>query len=347
YPNLFNPRQALALGLIIKYVRERIEELVEKEGEFGAATGLYLAFGIDKLVDFNSIITTWNSNQATVRSSIGSYYKFRRFRLEGIYAEAIVPFKTLEWIFEPNSKSETTGGICPILKELCEKLEGKGNKIKVKLCNVLELFQILKEKVDVVNVDPPYYDQHIYSDFSEFFWPFLKTSLDKGLDFLFEENFLPSWNPNCWRSPKKDEVISRNSKDNLFEVKLKKALTEIKKVLQDDGLLILWFSHRKLEAWKALIKALQGAGFRLTNIIPLISEHPTRSITKGGTSGFSHVLVLIARKSENTFTVKKEELKKRVIEQAKKAKIYPSEEIGETNLKIISSAVDLAISLLC
>ncbi|MFH8132345.1 MAG: hypothetical protein QW321_01940 [Candidatus Aenigmatarchaeota archaeon] len=347
YPNLFNPRQALALGLIIKYVRERIEELVEKEGEFGAATGLYLAFGIDKLVDFNSIITTWNSNQATVRSSIGSYYKFRRFRLEGIYAEAIVPFKTLEWIFEPNSKSETTGGICPILKELCEKLEGKGNKIKVKLCNVLELFQIMKEKVDVVNVDPPYYDQHIYSDFSEFFWPFLKTSLDKGLDFLFEENFLPSWNPNCWRSPKKDEVISRNSKDNFFEVKLKKALTEIKKVLQDDGLLILWFSHRKLEAWEALIKALQGAGFRLTNIIPLISEHPTRSITKGGTSGFSHVLVLIARKSENTFTVKKEELKKRVIEQAKKAKIYPSEEIGETNLKIISSAVDLAISLLC
>ncbi|MEM3544347.1 MAG: hypothetical protein QXO45_00760 [Nitrososphaerota archaeon] len=203
YSSLFNPRQALALGLIIKFVKERVKELVEREGEFGAAIGLYLALGIDRLADFNSIITTWNSNQATVRDSIGSYYKFRKFRLEGIYAEAIVPFRTLEWIFEPNTKNETTGGICPILRELCEKLEGKGNKIKVELRNVLELSKSFNEKVSVINVDPPYYDQHIYSDFSEFFWPLLKVSLSNGSECLFKENHLSSWSPSSWRPPKR------------------------------------------------------------------------------------------------------------------------------------------------
>lgn len=347
YSSLFNPRQALALGLIIKFVKERVRELVEKEGEFGAAVGLYLALGIDRLADFNSIITTWNSNQATVRDSIGSYYKFRKFRLEGIYAEAIVPFRTLEWIFEPNVKDETTGGICPILRELCEKLEGKGNKIKVELRNVLELSKSFNEKVSVINVDPPYYDQHIYSDFSEFFWPLIKVSLNDGLEHLFKENYLSSWSPSSWRPPKEDEIVSRNPKNNLFEIKFEKALIEMKKVLRDDGLLVLWFSHRRLEAWRAVVRALRGAGFKLTNIIPLVSEHPTRSITKGGASGFSHVLILVARKSENTFTIDEEELKRRVIDQARKARLYPSEKIKDEELKIISSAVNLAVSSLC
>ncbi|MEM3423148.1 MAG: hypothetical protein QXE51_01115 [Nitrososphaeria archaeon] len=347
YSNLFNPRQALALGLIIEFVRERMEKLVEKEAEFGAAVGLYLALGVDRLADFNSIVTTWNKNQSTIRDTVGSYYKFRKFRLEGIYAEAIVPFKTLEWIFEPNVKDKTAGGICPILRELCQKLEGKGDKVKVYLCNVLELSKFFNEKVSVVNVDPPYYDQHIYSDFSEFFWPLLKVSLGNGLEYLFKENYLSSWSPSSWRPPRESEIISRNLKNNLFEINLEKALIEIKKVLQHDGLLVLWFSHRKLEAWEAVIKALYRAGFKLTNIIPLVSEHPTRSITRGGMSGLSHVLILVARKPENAPFVDKEELKKRVINQVKRAKLYPSEGIRDEELKIISLAVDLAVSLLC
>lgn len=344
YTHLFNPRQALALGLAIKFVRERVRELVEKEGEFGAAIGLYLALGVDRLADFNSIITTWNSNQGTVRDSIGSYYKYRKFRLEGIYAEAIVPFKTLEWIFEPNAVDETAGGICPILKELCERLEGKGSKVKVQLRNVLELSRSFNEKVSVINVDPPYYDQHVYSDFSEFFWPLLKVSLSDALPLLFRENYLSSWSPESWRVPRESEVVSRGLKDRSFEAKFKKALTEMKKVLRDDGLLVVWFSHRKLEAWKAVVNAIREAGFKLTNILPLVSEHPTRSITKGGESGFSHVLILVARKSDSAFPINREELKRRVLEQAKRARIHPSAEVRYEELKVISYAVDLASS---
>ncbi len=346
YNNLFNPRQALALGLLMEYLRRRIVELVDKKGEFGAALGLYLALGIDRLADFNSIITTWNANQATIRDSIGSYYKFRKFRLEGVYAEAIVPFRTLEWIFEPNAEGRTAGGICPIVKELCEKLEGKGDKVRVCLCNVMELSKHFHEKVSVINVDPPYYDQHVYSDFSEFFWPLLKTALKDALDVLFKENFLSSWNPSSWRVPREDEVISRRPKDKVFEIMLKKALIEMREVLDEDGLLILWFSHKKLEAWKAVVEALKEAGFKLTNIIPLVSEHPTRSITRGGRSCFSHVLILVARK-KNSFSIDidREKMKNRIMEQAKKAKLYPSEKIREEELEIIASAVDLALSL--
>jgi adenine-specific DNA methylase len=345
YSNLFNPRQALALGLLIDYIRKRIVELMDGEGEFGAAVGLYLALGIDRLADFNSIITTWNANQATIRDSIGSYYKFRKFRLEGIYAEAIVPFRTLEWIFEPNIKDKTAGGICPILKDLCEKLEGKGDKVRVYLCNAMELSKHFHEKINVINVDPPYYDQHVYSDFSEFFWPILKVTLNDELEILFKENCLFSWSPLNWRVPREDEIIGRSSNDKIFEIKLRKALMEMRKILHEDGVLILWFSHRKLEAWRAVMRALRDADFKLTNIIPLVSEHPTRSVTKGGKSGISHVLILVARKSSSPIHINREELKKRVIDQVRKAKLYPSEKIKSEELEVIMSAMDLALSL--
>jgi len=346
YSNLFNPRQALTLGLLIDYVRRRITELIDGEGEFGAAVGLYLALGIDRLADFNSIITTWNANQGTIRDSIGSYYKFRKFRLEGVYAEAIAPFRTLDWIFEPNSVDRTAGGICPILRELCEKLEGKGEKVKVCLCNALELSKHFQDKVSVINVDPPYYDQHIYSDFSEFFWPLLKLTLGDALQILFKENYLSSWDPSSWRVPKEDEIVSRRSDVKTFEIRLKKALVEMRKILEENGLLILWFSHRRLEAWEAVIRALRDAEFKLTNIIPLVSEHPTRSVTMGGRAGLSHVLILVARKTSSPIHIEKEELMKRVVEQAKKAKLYPNDKIRNEELDIITSAVNLAASLI-
>lgn len=106
YDMLFNPRQAIGINVMMKYVRNRVRELVESEGEFGAALGLYLAFGVDRVIDFNTIATTWNDNTSTIRDTSGSYYKFRKIRIEGVYAEAIIPYRTLDWVFEPNAKKQ-------------------------------------------------------------------------------------------------------------------------------------------------------------------------------------------------------------------------------------------------
>jgi adenine-specific DNA methylase len=344
YSNLFNPRQALATEMLIRYTRGRVRELVEREGDFGVAVGLYLALGLDRVVDFNSILTTWNYEQGSIRDSTGSYYKFRKFRLEGVYAEAIVPFKTLDWVFEPDVEGETAGGICPVLGELCEKLEGKGGRVEIYLADVLELSKHLDIKADVVNVDPPYYDQHVYSDFSEFFWPFLKTVLDDVIGRLFNNNLLDSWAPTSWRVPKEHEVISRRPGDTSFKEKFKHALVEMSRILKDDGLLVLWFNHRSLDAWKTVVDALQNTGFRVVNVIPLVSEHPTRSVTKGGTTGLSHVLVLVARKSGTQLPhIDKDELRRRALEWAKKAKLFPSYEVREEDIKVLNQAVEIAL----
>jgi hypothetical protein len=51
----------------------------------------------------------------------------------------------------------------------------------------------------------------------------------------------------------------------------------------------------------------------------------------------------VARKSNSSIHIDKEELKKRVIEWAKKAKLYTSEKIRDERLEVITAAVDLAL----
>jgi adenine-specific DNA methylase len=344
YSMLFSPRQTLALDILISYTRSRIQELIEKEGEFGAALGLYLALGIDRVADFNSIITSWNYNTLTIRDGIGSYYKFRKFRLEGIYAEAIVPYRTLNWIYEPECNDRTAGGICPVVKELAEKLEDKKCQIKTYMCDATKLSQHFKNIADVINVDPPYYDQHIYSDFSEFFWPILKTVLEPAIPILFDKRVLIDWTPESWVVPKSNEIIARDSNKKSFEVRLKAALKEIRAALKDDGLLIFWFSHRSMDAWKAAIEALGEAGFSITTIIPIPSEHPTRSITRGGQAGINRVLIIVARKRETVKERDQAVILNRFKDYILESKLYPGEIIPEEEVQLLTKAAAYALS---
>ncbi|MCX8169004.1 MAG: hypothetical protein N3E39_02095 [Candidatus Methanomethylicia archaeon] len=341
YNMLFSPRQALALDTLISYTRSKIRELIEKEGEFGAALGLYLALGVDRVADFNSIITTWNHNILTIRDSIGSYYKFR---LEGIYAEAIVPYRTLNWVYEPEINKKTAGGICPVVKELAEKLEGKNCQIYTYMCDVMKLSRNFKSIADVINVDPPYYDQHVYSDFSEFFWPLLKTMLEPAISLLFYKRILIDWSPTSWTVPKSNEIISRKSDKRAFEIKLEAALKEMRATLKDYGLLVFWFSHRSMDAWKAAVEALAKAGFSITAIIPLPSEHPTRSITRGGQTGINRVLILVARKKETVKERDQAEILNRFKNYILESKLYPGEVISEEEIQLLTMAATYALS---
>jgi len=152
-----------------------------------------------------------------------------------------------------------------------------------------------------------------------------------------------TWKPSEWRIPKNSEVIGRGLNDKQFEVRLTKALKEIREVLVDDGLLLLWFSHRSIEAWKTVLRAIREARFKVVNIIPFVSEHPTRSITKGGVSGINRVLILVARKLEKAPEVNKESILRRFAKQVEKAKIYPHEKVEIDEVRMLTSIASLAL----
>jgi len=306
---IFNPRQLLALATLTKYIRERCEELISKNGEFGVAVSLYLGFGLSKMVDFNTLLTTWNVTNKSIRDTVGQYARSRKIELNLEYCEAVVPYKNLPWVFEPDVTKRTGGGICPVLEELCKQMEGVNSEVKIYQFDAKKLSALGKGFIDIVNVDPPYFDQHIYSDFSEFFWMVLRNCL-KGVigSYLFNEEIKGrkswdylNWNPSLAYVPRKDELIVRKGKNYVSEVeRYKRNLTEFfknaYKALKEDGKLVLWFTHKSWRAWESVIYSLYLSDFKVIKFYPFVSEHPTRSVTLGGEPRLNRTIVIIATK---------------------------------------------------
>jgi len=297
---LFNPRQLLALATLIKYVQEKSERALI-EGGLEAAVCLYLAFGVSKMADYNSIITTWK--RGTIRDALGQYAQGRKMSYSESFCEAIVPYRNLNWIFEPNYSSTTEGGICPILNELCKRLEGLKEFSIIQADSSFLSSVLAGIKVDVINVDPPYFDQHIYSDISEYFWQVLCTALKPLIKagFFFDKRKLLGWEPTSLVVPREAEVIVRKKRSTSFNVnwyikQMGKIFEECFKVLNDDGILLVWFTHNSIEAWEAIITALCIGGFYVTKIWPVTSELLTRLVSKGNGLVLNKTLIIVARK---------------------------------------------------
>lgn len=323
---LFNPRQLLVFLKLIKYVSERTKELIKSNPEYGVAIATYLALGIDKLLDHHNIATMWNTHRG-IMNRLGDQYAAKKsvsFGLEYCEAE---PMDTIEWAFEPNvdKPTATHGGLCPVLKQLCNWLFGSGDRLKVYLGDACELSKILgKENVDLVNVDPPYFNQHFYSDFSEFFWQGLMLMLKPAIEagFLFNrdktrgrvECIVSGWSPLLPTVPRVGEIIVRSGTGKLNAVEVSftkewwrgrmwKFFTETFNVLKNDGILIVWYTHSDPEAWEAMLTSLYTSNFILSKVWNVRTEFEKRFIARLGGSAFFTSLALIARKSGESVIV--------------------------------------------
>jgi adenine-specific DNA methylase len=332
---LFNPRQLLILAKLISYVRTRVKELIKEKEELGVAIALYLAFGIDKLMNFNNITTEWDNSTKTIRELMDHYARTRKVDFGLEYCEAKRIDLALNWAFEPDVEKPTAthGGICPVLRYLCSWVSGLSDRVNVFMADAMALSKILGERnVDVVNVDPPYLDQHTYSDVSEFFWQILRIALAPAIDagYLFsrgkrgvDELFVAGWNPILARVPRDSELIERKTVKSLVKGEnfwgiLERMKTqhskewyvkgmytffhEAYKTLKDDGILIVWFTHSDPEAWESILSALYAAGFTVTKVWTIKTEMAERRVALAGSAFFSS-LAIIARKARERVIV--------------------------------------------
>lgn len=336
---LFNPRQLLILSELIKYVRTKAGELIEKKGEFGVAIVLYLAFGVDKLADYNNVTAQWHPSRGVMDRLVGHYMTGREVNLGLEYCEMHPapedPRKSLGWVFEPDVEepTKTHGGVCPVVKYLCSWVGGLGDRVRVFMADAMVLSKILGEKsVDVINVDPPYFDQHTYSDISEFFWQMLRITLAPAIDadHLFSrgepsraELFVPGWSPILSTAPRESEIIERKTVKpsakgrSTLEI-LERMRTphsrdwyvknmwiffrEAYKTLKDDGVLIVWFTHSDPEAWEGILSALYASGFIVTKVWTIRTEMAERRVALAGSAFFSS-LAIVARKADERVVV--------------------------------------------
>jgi len=298
--HFFNPRQLLVLYKFIKYVRERAKELKEKHGELGVAVALYLALGIDKTIAYNNVATQWDSGTESIGYIISNYALSRKVELGYDFAEAPPHLVDLPWAFETDVAEFgrlhlTNGGLLPVLRWLAESLEGLwSNDDAIYLWDATELDRHLPPKsVDVVHVDPPYFEQHDYTGISEFFWQVLRAALDPVLDVLFPPDHVKiPWSPRSASLPKAMEI--RGEPGSGFGDKIEQFFRAARTVLKEDGIFVLWYTYGKVEGWEELFFRLHRAGFAVTRAWQVWTQAPQRLVASVG-SAFNTSIVVVAR----------------------------------------------------
>jgi putative DNA methylase len=305
---LYNPRQLLAIAKLSKIVAETAEKLASKNGEFGAAIALYLALALDKIVDYNTIATKWQGSQ--FKTGIGNTLRGEStldFRKEYCEMGFLPPELSLGWALEPDiaesgSLAKTTGGVLPVLRFLCDEFRGSGvgNHVDVYLGDATQLSTILPpNSVDVINVDPPYFEQVIYSDRSEFFWVVLRRALAPVLELLFKPGLkLSSWSWTSPTVPREREVVAYDKEDSQgrFRRFFNEFVRETARVLKEDGVLTLWFTHPTAQAWRVVSESLYQHDYVVPKVWPLQTEMPTRYKKHVNVVAQEMSLVIVGRK---------------------------------------------------
>ncbi len=284
--DLFNSRQLLCHGTSVELFRELLEK-EEAQGTLDEATKaafIYLSFALDKLRDYNSRMTRWHSNREVIVNTFDRH----DFAFKWSYAEMspLITGLGYDWAIEQTGKC---------IEELIElsrpdidikKANSKSKQLKLispspfTIPNITitndsgdNLAHLEDKSVDAIVFDPPYYDNVMYAELSDFFYVWLKRTAGYVYPEFFTRQLTDKENeavanPAKFQGEKGAKALA--TKD--YQERMASIFAECRRLLKDDGILTLMFTHKAQGAWDALASGLLEAGFTITASWPVNTE---------------------------------------------------------------------------
>ncbi|MFW9966116.1 MAG: hypothetical protein ACFFEA_03105 [Candidatus Thorarchaeota archaeon] len=312
FSDFFNSRQLLALSIIL----ERILEVQDR----GVKELLLLTFS-DSL-NANNMFCIYNTQASKLEPLFGGHYfspptspvennvwgtklgrgTFRKYAAKGRRALSYQrePFEIrISEIKTP--KGEQTrkrervkiGGRigADFVSEFKELKRPTSSLLK---CQSSEDLTFIPDKaVDAVITDPPYYDNIMYSELSDFFYVWLRQQLLDTYPTAFGKK----------SSNNADEILvhTKTGKDADFFVRsMTKVYSELNRVMKDDAKLVFVYQHKRLKAWTAMLRILVNSGFNVNAVYPTHGETPSGVRAHG----MNHnALLVCGKKSDSVASV--------------------------------------------
>ena len=169
--------------------------------------------------------------------------------------------------------------------------------ILVNRANGGNLAHIESGSITCVVIDPPYFDNVMYAELSDFFYVWEKRTLGQVWPDLFDGELTNKRdeavaNPARFASAGKDKAKVANDD---YEAKMAAIFNECHRVLRDDGVLTVMFTHKSAGAWDGLGSALLQAGFTIETSWPVNTES-TASLHQARQNSAASTIFLACRK---------------------------------------------------
>ncbi len=282
--DMFNNRQYLVATKISSMLKQQHQNIIEEFGEDKAkAILLYLTFGLDRLVDFNSKFSM------PYKTRIRNTWTRPGLFMTGLYLETNPICNEIysgSWL-------KYFSDLGRVLENIIERhsYQASLNNVKLRQMDAQNL-EYADNFFDVIITDPPYYDNVPYAVDSDFFYVWERSVLDS----VFPEFFINA------STPKDEELIAdqylrgnQTKAKEFYKKGMTRSFSEIYRVLKSNSLAVIIFAHKNTAAWETLLEAFIQSKFVVTATwpVPMESRGKFAALT---TASLTSVVLVVARK---------------------------------------------------
>lgn len=283
--DMFAPRQLLGHCLSVEAYRALLDE-EEQNGRLSdqvRGAFIYLSFAIDKLLNYNARSTRWDGTTGRIRSVFDSH----NFAIVWSYAEMAPTLVGEGYLWAIDETAKCVSELVALLGSGSDPLAGGQTQLEFDgrssvrerpqvtvTCGSGDSLGNLRDgSIDAVVIDPPYYDNVMYAELSDFFYVWLKRTAGYVYPELFRQLLTDKENEAVANSAKfKEQKGSKALAGRDYQHRMAAIFTEARRVLKSNGIMTLMFTHKATGAWDALTSGLMEAGFAITASWPINTE---------------------------------------------------------------------------
>jgi adenine-specific DNA methylase len=308
WADMFNERQLFALATLLKSIDELNDQNAKE----------YLLLAVSDALRTNCMMVSYDPT----RNGMGDIFRSNSFNPPLYPAENNVwgseygrgTFKSswemvksgVEYGRNPTDRVVTDGS--PEETEPFDTRVGENFSLRLGDARTIPT----ENEYDAVITDPPYYDNVIYSELSDFFYIWLKILLEDEYEGFSDE-----------KTPRTESIVANPAVGKgaeEFEDEITQAFAVVRDALKNDGILTFTYHHADSESWGELLNAICEVGFEVTATYPItadISKLPAK-LGKGDSVSFD--IIVVARPIEETAPASWKSLRREIYRTARRTR---------------------------
>lgn len=298
FADMYMPRQLLGHGMFVEEYRKLIPEVRAAMPEERSQAVLTLLGTMQgKALTYNAKLARWDPT----RQKMANVFQRHDFSFKWTFAEfeggALNDFAVSQLL-------DAYKGLANLMALTgCDAMTGEpmDREIVVSQGNAADLPELADGSVTHLCMDPPYYDNVMYAELSDFFYVWEKRTIGLVAPDLFPADLADKENEAVANASRFAHMGKRmrSLADADYEAKMTAIFTEARRVLRDNGVLTVMFTHKRAEAWDTLGMGLLTAGFTIEASWPVNTE-AEHSLHQSGVNSAASTIMLVCRKRDLT-----------------------------------------------
>ena len=265
--------------------QSRAEQSRAEQSAYADAVATYLGLALSRLTDWCNALATWQAGNTNMRN----LFARQAIAMVWDFAE-LNPFADLLGIH--TIASRTGEGI----SRLSQVTSGHASQSDATRA-------MADIPATMIVTDPPYYDNIVYADISDFFYVWLRRTLHD----IYPEEF------STLLTPKAEEMVAahyrfaggKEAAERHFENGLHRAFDLVRERATSQAPLTMFYAYKQTEeqtgdgsristGWEKMLTGLLDAGFTITGTWPMRTESRNR-VVASGTNALATSVVLVCR----------------------------------------------------